>query len=139
MIETSCHCGAVRLSLVRRPDYIHECNCSLCAKSGARWAYPAPDEVTVTGPTATYRRADKADPSALIHFCPRCASVTHFTLTESAIARFGNGLLGVNLRLADQDALAGIELRYPDGRGWSGEGQFGYVRPAVLVGQGDSG
>jgi hypothetical protein len=28
-----------------------------------------------------------------------------------------------------------IELRYPDGRAWSGKGGFGYVQEARIIGQ----
>jgi hypothetical protein len=38
--------------------------------------------------------------------------------------------------LADESALAGVELRFPDGRAWPGEGAFGYVREAEMIGQG---
>src|SRR4051812_29536185 len=119
----SCHCGQIRLELAKRPDYINECNCTLCAKSGARWAYFHPSEADVSGSAIAYRRDDKPDPAADIRFCAHCGSLTHFTLTESAVAKFGNGMMGVNMRLADESALAGIELRYPDGRAWSGEGE----------------
>ena len=54
---------------------------------------------------------------------------------DSAASKFGNALMGVNMRLADESDLAGIELRYPDGRAWSGEGDFGYVREAHIFGQ----
>jgi hypothetical protein len=56
-------------------------------------------------------------------------------LTASAVARFGDSVIGVNMRLADEGDLAGIELRYPDGRAWPGEGAFGYVREARIIGQ----
>ena len=39
-------------------------------------------------------------------------------------------MMGANMRLADEADLAGIELRYPDGRAWSGEGEFGHAREA---------
>jgi hypothetical protein len=55
-------------------------------------------------------------------------------LTESAAARFGNSLMGVNMRLADDRDLAGIELRFPDGRAWSGDGDFTYVRDPLILG-----
>jgi hypothetical protein len=42
--------------------------------------------------------------------------------------------MGVNMRLADEKDLAGIELRYPDGRAWSGKGGFGYVQEARIIG-----
>lgn len=50
------------------------------------------------------------------------------------VARHGNTVTGVNLRLADERDLAGVELRYPDGRAWSGTGEFAYVRPAEIIG-----
>ena len=42
--------------------------------------------------------------------------------------------MGVNVRLADEKDLAGLELRYPDGRSWSGEGGFVYLREARIIG-----
>ena len=134
MIEFSCHCGQARIELGARPEYVNECNCSLCSKTGARWAYFPPSEVRVSGATQGYRRADKADPNAEVHFCATCGATTHFLLTESAIAKFGNTMMGVNMRLADEGELAGIELRFPDGKAWAGEGPFDYVHQARPLG-----
>ncbi|HKT76639.1 MAG TPA: aldehyde-activating protein [Sphingobium sp.] len=135
MIDLSCLCGQVRVAMDKRPDFIHECNCMLCSKSGARWAYVHPSEVQVEGVVQSYCRQDKADPGAEIHFCGRCGSTTHFTLTASTVAKFGNSMMGINMRLADEAELAGVELRYPDGRAWPGEGEFGYVRGPTIIGQ----
>jgi hypothetical protein len=133
----TCLCGAVRVALARRPDYVNACNCTLCRKTGARWAYLSPAEVAVEGATRGFTRADKPEPAADVRFCPTCGAATHFVLTAAAAARFGNTLAGVNMALADPDELAGVELRYPDGRGWSGEGAFAYRRPARVLGAGD--
>ncbi len=129
----SCLCGQLRVTLAKRPDFIHECNCTLCGKSGARWAYFHPSEVGVEGATRGYRRADKDDPAAELRFCETCGATTHFILTERSVARFGNSMMGVNMWLADAGDLAGIELRYPDGRAWSGAGDFTYVREARIL------
>lgn len=134
MLELSCHCGQVHIRIDQRPDYIHECNCSLCSATGARWGYFHPSQVAVDGATTTYSRRDKPDPNADVHFCPTCGSTTHFTLTEAAAAKFGNTLMGVNMWLADEHDLADIELRYPDGKAWPGEGDFTYVREARVLG-----
>lgn len=131
----TCHCGRVRLRVRKPPDFLHDCNCSLCAKAGARWAYFHPSEVEVAGRTAAYVRQDKAEAGAEIRFCPACGTTTHFTLVEAAAARFGNSVMGVNMRLAEEAELAGVELRFPDGRAWSGEGGFAYVRPARILGE----
>ena len=136
MLKLSCHCGLARLTVERRPDYINACNCTLCRKTGARWGYFQSSLVAVDGPTRTYRRTDKADPVAEVHFCGECGATTHFTLTAEAVARFGQDLTGVNMRLANEGDLAGIELRYPDGAAWAGAGDFGYVREARIIGQG---
>lgn len=132
-MELACHCGRVRVELSKRPDFLNECNCTLCSKSGARWAYLHPAEVSVEGATRGYCRADKGDPAAELHFCPECGATTHYVLTPGAVAKFGNVMMGVNMRLADERDLAGIELRFPDGRAWPGEGPFGYVREARII------
>ena len=135
MLSVSCLCGQIRVTVAKRPDYVHECNCTLCRKAGARWGYFHPSEVSVEGTAQGYCRDDKDDPNAQIRFCPTCGSTTHFVLTPSAVARFGDSLMGVNLRLADEHDLAGVELRFPDGQAWSGAGDFAYVRAARLLGE----
>ena len=39
MIRASCHCGAVVIEADRAPRGFTECNCSICRRLGARWAY----------------------------------------------------------------------------------------------------
>lgn len=134
MMKLSCHCGTVRIEVAARSDYVNECNCSLCSKSGARWGYFHPSQVAVEGPTTGYCRGDKDEPGAEVHFCPKCGSTTHFRLTPNTVAKHGDGLMGVNMGLADAADLAGLELRFPDGRAWQGDGGFEYVREAVVLG-----
>jgi len=135
MLKLSCICGQVRIEISKRPDFINECNCTLCSKAGARWGHFLPSDVRVEGPTKGYSREDKDDPAVAVHFCGNCGATTHFFLTASAIAKFGNAQLGVNMRLADEKDLVGIELRYPDGLAWSGEGGFSYVQEARVIGR----
>jgi hypothetical protein len=138
VVKLSCLCGQIRIELRKQPDYINECNCTLCRKAGARWAYFHPSEVAVEGLAKGYCRGDKDDPNAEVQFCALCGSTTHFILTSSAVTRFGNSLMGVNMWLAEEKDLAGIELRYPDGQAWSGAGGFSYVRGASIIGQRES-
>ena len=129
-----CFCGAVRVTTTRKPDFVHACNCDLCRKAGARWGYFAPAEVTVEGESAAYRRTDKDEPAVDVHFCRQCGSTTHFRLTKAAVAMHGDTMMGVNVGLANESDLAGVELRYPDGKSWSGQGEFGYVRESRILG-----
>ena len=106
MIETVCHCGAVRVTLSRTPQRLTQCNCSLCRKLGTLWAYFTPAEVTVTGETEAYVQGDM---TLATHRCRICGCVSHwFSLT-------GAERVGVNVRLMDPAALADIPIRRFDG------------------------
>jgi hypothetical protein len=134
MLKLHCLGGQIRIQTLKRPDFINECNCTLCGKTGACWAYFQPSDIVIEGTTKGYSRGDKEDPAAEVQFCANCGSTTHFILTASAISKFGNVQLGVNMRLADEKDLAGIELRYPNGRAWPGHGGFDYVQEARIIG-----
>lgn len=41
--------------------------------------------------------------------------------------------MGVNMRLFRGEALVGVEVRFPDGAAWSGEGDYAYRRPSFVV------
>ncbi len=131
----TCLCGAVDITIDTRPEFIHDCNCSLCRKSGAAWGYFPASAVTM-GPsdTATFVRRDKENPAAAIHSCSECGATTHFTLTE-AHTRLNpsHDQVGVNMKLFEPDDLDGVEVRYPDGRAWNGKGPFGYRRAPMMI------
>jgi len=44
-----------------------------------------------------------------------------------------SGHMGVNMRLFDEDKLSGVELRFPDGKNWSGQGEYTYRKRAVIL------
>ena len=132
-LSATCHCGAVHVQVAHAPDFIFECNCSLCESHGVWWGYYTPDEVEVTGDTRGYSRADREVPAVEVHFCPRCGCTTHFALSAAWLEKSGaaNDRMGVNMRLFDRAALSGVKLHFPDGRAWDGVGEWGYVREAV--------
>lgn len=135
--ETSCHCGAVRVAIAHQPEFLQDCNCSLCSKSGGVWGYFNPADVKTTGDTGNYTRNDYPEPAVEIHFCQNCGSTTHWILTKEHVASTGsNDRMGVNMKLFDSDNLQGIELRFPDGKNWTGETEFGYRRESVILGEG---
>ena len=114
MLEGSCHCGAVRWTLEGDPSPVTACNCSLCRRYGALWAYDYENErIHIFGPSATYSRAEKADPSLEIHFCPRCAAV----LCWRGLRPHPDGRrrMAVNVRLAPPDAVAHLPIQHFDG------------------------
>lgn len=129
----NCKCGAVTLGIARKPDFIHQCNCTLCIGAAARWGYYRPEEVAVAGATSGHRRSDKPSAAVEVHACRTCATTTHFVMTEEAKAQHGDTMMGVNMWLADPADLVGVEVRYPDGLAWSGQGEWDYVREATVL------
>lgn len=130
-----CLCGAVSITIETRPEFINDCNCSLCRKAGAAWGYFAASCIEATGKTVAYTRRDKPVPAVDVHSCEICAATTHFVMTDTFKKQNENvDFAGVNMRLFDPDALEGIEVRYPDGKAWDGEGAFEQRRPAMTIG-----
>ena len=133
-MTSTCACGNVEVTLTRSPDFIYDCNCSLCRKTGAAWGYFCSAEVHVAGETQAFTRRDTTDPKVDLHACPTCSATTHFVINETyKQAHPELDQIGVNMRLFDPEALKGVEVHYPDGKAWSGDGAFGFRRPKMKV------
>jgi hypothetical protein len=102
-VQGSCHCGKVRIEVPERPDWVADCNCSLCRKLAWRVAYFPPDQVRVSGETTAYVWGDRM---IGIHHCPTCGCGTHWqTLGEDF------GRMGINARLLDDFDESQVEVR----------------------------
>lgn len=114
MLKGSCHCGAATWTLTGDPGSITSCNCTLCRRYGALWAYDFEnDRITLTGVTATFRRIGKADPAIEIVFCPTCAGVLAWRGLR--LEEDGRRRMAVNIRLADPEAVATLAIDSFDG------------------------
>jgi hypothetical protein len=129
-VTGGCHCGAVHLSLRTKPAYVNDCNCSLCSNAGALWGYFAPSDVSINGETQLYTRLDRKQPGVTIHFCGKCGAATHW----SPMPHIPQTMMGANMRLFDPSGLIGVELRFPNGRDWDGQSEYGYVRDHLVFG-----
>lgn len=130
----NCLCGAISVTIEAKPEYINDCNCSLCRKVGGAWGYFPSSAVSTTGKTASFIRRDKKSPGVEIHSCANCATTTHWVLTAAFREQNPSAdQMGVNMRLFDPDELKGVEVRFPDGKGWAGQGPFGYRRAAMII------
>lgn len=129
-----CACGAVKVTISAKPPFINDCNCSLCRKTGGAWGYFTSADVTVSGKTSGYVRADKSFPAVAVRSCVKCGCTTHFEMTQAFKDQHPEAdQTGVNMRLFDSKALIGVEVRFPDGAAWSGEGAFGHRRPPITI------
>jgi hypothetical protein len=110
VVKASCHCGAVRFEVADLPAAVTSCNCSMCRRTGALWAYYHPDQVRFDASpnaTATYVHGDR---TLALHHCRTCGCITHWVSIETPpIDR-----MGVNARLFETD-ISGIKIRRFDG------------------------
>lgn len=112
MIEGKCHCEAVRWKFKGRPKSAVACNCTICRRYGALWAYDFEDErISVSGDTQTYLWGDR---TVTFHFCARCGCVAYWrgvaTSTIDSRRR-----MAVNLRLATLPSVGSITVDHFDG------------------------
>ena len=95
MIRAACHCTAVRFEIETAPVWAVDCNCTLCRRYGAIWAYYKPGEVKIVqgaDDTVAYTWGDKA---LAFHHCKICGCLTHHTVVGSAPLH----IRGVNARM----------------------------------------
>lgn len=114
MLKGSCHCGAAGWTLTGDPGPITACNCTLCHRYGALWAYDFEGErIAIEGATSTFRRVGKADPALEIVFCPACAGVLAWRGLRTE--EDGRRRMAVNVRLTDLEAVAHLPIDHFDG------------------------
>jgi hypothetical protein len=114
MLNGSCHCGATGWSLAGDPGAVTACNCTLCVRYGALWAYDFEGErISISGPTSVYTRIGKADPALEIHFCPTCACVLAWRGLR--LEEDGRRRIAANIRLTALEAVADLRIDHLDG------------------------
>ncbi|MFP6837922.1 MAG: hypothetical protein VB948_17635 [Pseudomonadales bacterium] len=119
MIRAACHCTDVRLEIERSPDWVNDCNCTLCRRYGPLWAYYEPGEVKLVqgvGATDDYRWDDKM---LAFHRCKTCGCIAHFK--SLADAPF---ICAVNGRMMPTLDPASVRIQHKD----NGHTEFFWTR-----------
>ncbi len=114
MFTTSCHCGAIQIELQRKARQLTQCNCSICRRYGAIWAYFQRKSIAVTGePEALESYAHGKRKLTFIR-CATCGCVTHY----ERIAKHADGsdMAGINMRNIDDPSIVrDLPVRLLDG------------------------
>lgn len=111
MLCATCHCGTIRIEIPEPPQTVTNCNCSICRRLGALWAYYPVGSVRVSGhpeKTEAYIWGDKTLRTVR---CRNCGCVTHWEPLDPQ----AHGKLGVNIRNFEPDALGPFRIRRFDG------------------------
>ena len=117
MITGNCHCGQSSFEYDATPKSATSCNCTICRRYGALWAYVHwGRDIKLTGETRAYVRNESGNLE--FRFCEICGCLTHYV----AVAKDDKDrlLVAVNLRMAPPGITADIPMRRFDGHDtWS--------------------
>jgi hypothetical protein len=111
MLSSTCHCGAVRIDIPAPPEVVTNCNCSLCRRYGALWAYYKVEAVRVMGHpdhTAEYVWGEKTLRTIR---CRHCGCVTHWEPLHPG----PDSKMAVNIRNFEPAQLGVFRIRRFDG------------------------
>ena len=106
MLHASCHCGAVRLEISRKPRTLTECNCSICGRLAARWAYYSAKSVRVLCDPGALQAFVYKDGTYEYNHCKKCGCVTHYRRINTS----NNDRLAVNSRMMVPEDVASIKV-----------------------------
>jgi len=106
-----CHCGAVRIHVRRLPRTLTHCNCSICRRYGALWAYFKPSSVRIDAPRGGLERYSWNKRVRFYYRCAHCGCVTHYTHRKNRLLN----TYGVNANNFDPAVIADCRIRHLDG------------------------
>lgn len=112
MLEGACHCGTVKWTYSEKLESVTACNCTLCRKYGALWAYGHLDHgIKVSGVTKDYARGSKING---YHFCKSCGCIAYYLC--KSLNQQGQRRIAVNLRMInDPNLIADLPIDHFDG------------------------
>jgi hypothetical protein len=111
MITGSCHCGAVTIEVPDMPAYTIDCNCSICRRTRALWAFYAEDAVRIGGDPAQTEDYIWGGKSLRTVRCRTCGCVTHW----KSLLPDDKRRMGVNMANFEPDLVSALEVRRFDG------------------------
>ncbi|MFO1303155.1 MAG: GFA family protein [Burkholderiales bacterium] len=111
MLTATCHCGAVRVEVPRKPRTLTDCNCSICRRYGTLWAYYSADQVKlIAAPKATESYAWGRKALRFVR-CTTCGCVMCWIRVEPRKVTY----TGVNARNFEPSLMGTVRVRRLDG------------------------
>ena len=107
----TCHCGAIQIGVQRKFRTLTSCNCSICRRYGALWAYYAASSVSIETPKGGLSSYSWNRKIRTYFRCKKCGCVTHYAHRKKQ----RNSTIAVNAVNFDPSALAGVRIRHFDG------------------------
>lgn len=110
--QGSCHCGAVSFSVDLDLAGALKCNCSICTKLGAVWAFAPKSKFTLKSGAAQQGDYQFGKKSLHHRFCTSCGIESY----AEGMAPDGTATVGINLRCLEGVEVEKLTPRPFDGR-----------------------
>jgi hypothetical protein len=101
----------VQIHVKRPPRTVTSCNCSICRRYGALWAYYAASVVKIEAPPGGLNRYFRRNKTRAFYRCGTCGCVTHYKSRR----KWGAGTIGVNANNFELEVMEGVRVRKLDG------------------------
>lgn len=111
MLTATCHCGAVRLEVPRRPRTLTNCNCSICRRYGTLWAYYRARDVRVTTKASALSGYTWGRKALNFVRCRTCGCIMYWQRLRPRKENY----MGINMRNVEPEALGAVRIRRLDG------------------------
>ena len=108
----SCHCGDIKFNVKLNVSSLTRCNCSICSKLGALWAFAPKSEMVLLTDQNAFGSYQFGDKTLHHHFCKNCG-IEAFAEGE---APDGTPTVGINVRCLDDFDISGIPISDYDGK-----------------------
>ena len=111
MHVAQCHCRAVRLEVAELTATVTSCNCSVCRRYGALWAYYTREQVRLTAGPDALSAYSWGDRTIQFWHCRQCGCVTHY----SSVENHPQARIAINARMLPLATLQSLPIRHFDG------------------------
>lgn len=111
MLKGSCHCGAITFTCSAEPEWLTQCNCSICRRYAALWAHSDTDQITVSGVPDASLKYVWGDEKLAFHVCKKCGCLTHWESLSSEEPK----RLAINCRMSEPQQVDQFRVRHFDG------------------------
>ena len=111
-LQATCHCGRISVTAPRTPEKINECQCTLCRRYGAAWAYYSPEEVKFStadnGATRSYIWGDR---EIEFRFCDHCGCMMYWYPIDS-VPNADLSKMGINTRMMNPSNIRFVDREF---------------------------
>ncbi|KAJ5198296.1 uncharacterized protein N7498_007413 [Penicillium cinerascens] len=113
-IRSSCHCGAITVTVPRLPKFINVCQCTICRRYGAAWGYYPQNEVKIeTKPNAVTKQYIWGDRDLSFNFCDNCGCVCYWwPIRPPSTDERKKNIMGINTNNVNPELLRFVDRKF---------------------------